>query len=227
MKYGIIYRAFLENGKSYIGQTIKALEERQVEHKHNSKRGISHFYNAIRKYGFDKFMWEILDEGVSKEELDQKETKWIENFDSLNNGFNSRTGGSRGLLRDDVKKRIGEKNKGENNGMFGKLAWNSGKHLSDEHKNKIKTKFKKSHIPWNKGKVLEYKHKSPCSNIRKQKISKANSGENNGQSKLTWDKVREIRKMAKNGILLKTIAQIFNISAGHVSIIVNNKQWKE
>lgn len=143
MKYGIIYRAYLLDGRSYIGQTTKLLEERKKEHQYSSKYRKTHFHRALQKYEFDSFVWEYIDEADSKEELDEKETKWIEFYDSFKNGFNKRTGGSKGLLSEDIKKQIGEKNSGEGNGMYGKPSWNKGKRLTEEHIENIPSKFKK------------------------------------------------------------------------------------
>ncbi len=227
--YGIIYRAFLEDGRSYVGQTINTFEDRKNKHKllaENSRNDCRHFYRAMRKYGFDSFMWEILDSAESKEELDLKEIQYIEKLNSIKNGFNIRTGGSRGKLSEESKEAISIKNSGEGNGMYGKLAWNSGRKLSQEHVDKIITKFKKGNIPWNKGKKNEYKTK-PCSEEIKEKISQANSGSSNGRAKLNWDKINKIRELAKNKMKLKDIAKIYNVSRGHISMIVNNKQWKE
>lgn len=100
--YGMIYKATnLVNGKIYIGQTIKTLRERLLEHKRDSKR-LKHrniaFYNAINKYGFDNFNWCIIDSGLSKGELDEKEVYWINFYKSYihhndSNGYNSTLGG--------------------------------------------------------------------------------------------------------------------------------------
>lgn len=48
----LIYKATNKiNGKIYIGQTHKSLEERKMCHKHDSKNIDTYFYRAIRKYG--------------------------------------------------------------------------------------------------------------------------------------------------------------------------------
>ena len=79
----IIYKATNKvNGKYYIGQTTYPLARRKSMHK---KRALSsyeqgrnsYFYNAIRKYGFDSFDWEIVAEASSQEELDRLEAKFI------------------------------------------------------------------------------------------------------------------------------------------------------
>ena len=74
----LIYKATnIKNNKVYIGQTVKPLSYRISEHKHRFNNTNSHnkFYNAIKKYGWDNFIWEIIEESDNwtKEELDQKE----------------------------------------------------------------------------------------------------------------------------------------------------------
>ena len=80
----IVYKATnMVNGKVYIGQTIQKLEDRITRHKIESNQGIKrHFYDAIRKYGFDQFKWEIIDNSKTEKELDDKEIFWIEYYKS-------------------------------------------------------------------------------------------------------------------------------------------------
>lgn len=90
--YGIIYRAFLFDGRSYIGQTTQSLEKRKNCHFRKSKKDQTHFANALRKYG-KQFIWEILEECQNKKSLNLAECKWIDYFHSIENGFNLKTGG--------------------------------------------------------------------------------------------------------------------------------------
>ena len=52
------------NGKIYIGLTTKTLEERVKYHERDSLRMDTYFYRAIKKYGFDSFKWEIIDDSA-------------------------------------------------------------------------------------------------------------------------------------------------------------------
>ena len=95
--YGIIYKATCKTSKKiYIGQTTTFLGARKGLHKHKAlyeKDFNNHFHNAIRKYGWDDFTWEIIDYAQSFEELNNKEQYWIEYYDSINNGYNISKGG--------------------------------------------------------------------------------------------------------------------------------------
>ena len=88
------------NKKIYIGQSTN-LEERYKSHKRNynnpnSSSFNTHFYNALRKYGFDNFDYEIIiqSESFSKEELNELEIYFIKKFDSFNSGYNMNIGGN-------------------------------------------------------------------------------------------------------------------------------------
>ena len=93
---GLIYKATNKlNNKSYIGQTIKTLEERQKEHFYMAfnKNKDTYFYKALRKYGKENFEWEILENNILKEQLNEKEKFWINYYDTFNQGYNLTQGG--------------------------------------------------------------------------------------------------------------------------------------
>lgn len=96
--FGIIYKATnLINGKPYIGQTVKTLHKRKIEHKSNVKRNSKnyYFYNGIKKYGWDNFEWVTICECSSRDELNEKETFYINELNSLApNGYNLTLGGN-------------------------------------------------------------------------------------------------------------------------------------
>ena len=50
------------NGKAYIGKTNRSLQQRHLEHIHDTRRTFRPFQNAIRKYGIESFDSEILAE---------------------------------------------------------------------------------------------------------------------------------------------------------------------
>lgn len=81
------------NGKVYIGQST------DVENRLKSHRSYStniHLRNAIKFYGIDKFLFEILEE-TNVSDLNDRERYWISEFDStdLNKGYNLTSGGER------------------------------------------------------------------------------------------------------------------------------------
>ena len=225
--YGIVYCAVFPNEKKYIGQTTKQLQKRINEHKHHSSYDEKRYlYRAMRKYGFENIEWLIIKECETKTQLDFWEKCLIELFHTRDRefGYNSKEGGSYGKHSEETKKIISEGKKGKKNPMYGKPSWNKGKKLTQEHVENLS----KSHIgqvPWNKG--LSGMPGTPRTEETKMKISEKNSGEKNGNARLNWNIVREIRDRAANGDKLKDIAKHYGLSPGHVSQIVNNKMWKE
>lgn len=96
--YGLIYKVTnKENGKVYIGQTTRSLEERKYYHyyraEHEPEVTHTHFINALRKYDKDCFSWEIIDTADSQEELNEKEIGYIQKYDSIMYGYNTQAGG--------------------------------------------------------------------------------------------------------------------------------------
>lgn len=91
----IIYMATNKvNGKKYIGKTIRGLKKRKSQHLRDVRNGSqSHFHRAIRFYGEDVFVWEVIYVGSSDEEILQKEIEFISIHDTYNNGYNLTKGG--------------------------------------------------------------------------------------------------------------------------------------
>lgn len=59
----------------------------------------------------------------------------------------------------------------------------------------------------------------------RKKLSLLNSGENNKNSKLTADKITEMRKLRSEGMMLKELSEIFNISVSHAGAITSGRCW--
>ena len=60
----IVYKITnLINGKVYIGQTVRSLEERYRGHIQRANKGyMGKLYPAMRKYGIDNFKPEVIEE---------------------------------------------------------------------------------------------------------------------------------------------------------------------
>ena len=88
------------NNKKYVGQSIDILR-RKYMHEYNAfnKNTLeynSKFHKALRKYGLDNFIFDILEE-CEKEKLSEREQYWIEFYDSFKNGYNATPGGEYGV----------------------------------------------------------------------------------------------------------------------------------
>lgn len=111
--------------KWYIGQSCE-IPSRWNKYKNLNCKNQQKLLRALLKYGYDDFEKIILEGREPKTpqaELDSRETHWITHYDSINNGYNIKTGGSRGKFSDESKRRMS-------------LA-HLGKVLSEETKRKI------------------------------------------------------------------------------------------
>lgn len=111
------------NGKQYVGQTTRTLEQRWREHCCKSSQ-CTYLHHAIEKYGKENFKVEQIDIALDKEELDYKEQQYIKCYNTLvPNGYNLDTGGNLGKkVADVVCYKLKESHHnvyGENNPMFG------------------------------------------------------------------------------------------------------------
>ena len=104
------------NGKIYIGQTVGTLQHRISQHKSNSKK-TSLINMAIRKYGWDNFDADIIDNAENIEELNQKEIYWIKYYKSISpNGYNLEIGGKNATNSEETRKKISQALKGKYQG---------------------------------------------------------------------------------------------------------------
>lgn len=80
----------IQNNKIYIGQSSRNVKERISRHFNDAESGRldTHFCRAIRKYGRESFIWEIIDEAETQEGLNQKEHYWIDYYNTVNEGYN-------------------------------------------------------------------------------------------------------------------------------------------
>ena len=136
------------NGKVYIGQTIHSLDDRWQQHIRNAKKGVrTHFYSAIRKYGENNFEPEVICEATTKEEMNLLETYYIQEYNSINVGYNMVDGGNNNVMfipevnqhhKDVVRS---EENRTKiSNSMKKKIA--NGDFFKPEHRKKLSDKAK-------------------------------------------------------------------------------------
>lgn len=100
----IIYKATnLITNKVYIGQTIFTLEKRKNVHLKNAKSGQNtHFYNAIRKYGTDNFVFEEICQAENRQQLNDLEVYYIQKYNSIDDGYNMALGGDNNIMFSEV-----------------------------------------------------------------------------------------------------------------------------
>ena len=117
------------NGKQYIGQTCRTLKERAGSDGCHYIMKNGAFGNAIKRYGWSNFVPEILEDGLSLEQANEREQYWIAELNTLApNGYNLDKGGLNKSTHESTKQKISK-----NNARYWK-----GKHLSDEAKEKLR-----------------------------------------------------------------------------------------
>lgn len=104
---GFIYMIQGPMGKKYIGQTKKTIEYRFKQHCNQiNSKNCTYLHNAMKKYGINKFTYEIIDE-VDNDFLDNLEIYYINEYNTLvPNGYNLQTGGSAPKMHKETRERI-------------------------------------------------------------------------------------------------------------------------
>lgn len=168
-----VYKHTSPNGKVYIGITSQKPEMRWQGGSGYSRN--SHFYNAIKKYGWNNFKHEILENNLSADDARKKEKELISAYKSNlpEHGYNNSEGGDGAVgfhLSEKAKKKLSDGRKGEKN-------WNYGKHLTDERKKAISDRMKgENHPNYGKRGVLSPNYGRKLSEETKRKISNAQKG---------------------------------------------------
>lgn len=134
-----IYCLTSPSGKSYVGQSVDISRRLYNYEKYNCKKQPK-LYNALLKYGFDKFKIYILEECDIKD-LDEYESFWISYLETVNNGYNLSYGGYNRQLLISSKNKISSANKGKRISEYTKKLISisqKGRKVSDITRMKIK-----------------------------------------------------------------------------------------
>ncbi len=122
---GLIYMILCAvTNKVYIGQTTDPLRVRWNTHKSaarynkeylagnkeapHSKRGMcSKLYRAMNKHGIENFQISVLEDDIDEKDLlNETERQFIEEFDSVNNGYNLKSGGDSSNHSEETKAQL-------------------------------------------------------------------------------------------------------------------------
>ena len=165
--------------KHYVGITSQPLEKRKSVHKHNAltKNLPNYFYRSIRKYGWDNFIWTIIEDSVYDFAiLNSKEIEYIEKYNSFTNGYNMTIGGD-GTVgykhTEETKNKISSTTKGISKGP-----------LSGDHYNKV-VKINKSRC----GKTYEELYGVEKATELKAGLSRYSKEFHNNQNHKNWLKM--------------------------------------
>lgn len=201
---GIIYKVTnVINNKIYIGQTTQSLKKRMCGHKYDLKNKSynSLLHNAIKKYGWNAFIWEKI-ECVKKTDLNEKEMFYINELNTIKpNGYNLTLGGGGNY---------GYKWSDESKLTFSQKV--SGKILTDAHKEKIRV----SMLGKNKGKCFGNNSSSKRPEVRKKLSEKSRRYSDN-----IINYVINLRE--KTHIPFKKISDMVGIPTGTIQDWCNKK----
>lgn len=138
MTYTIYLRTNTANNKQYVGQTCNFKKRNNAWNCLKYYYANEHICNDREKYGLDAWTVEALAETDNREEAWELEQRFIKDYNTLwPNGYNISDGGA---------------------GATGVAPWHKGKHLSDEHKQKMSEAHKgKHHTEESKKKMSEAK----------------------------------------------------------------------
>lgn len=156
----VVYCLISPSCKTYIGQTKRNLNKRLYEHE--TREDCILIYNAIQKYGIDNFTCEILYESDDSDKINEMETYFIKELNTLHpNGYNIRTGGVLNSKHCEASREKMRQSK------LGSKNFNFGKPRTSETREKISLskKGEKHHFY---GKELSYEHKLNLSRSHKK-----------------------------------------------------------
>lgn len=215
MSKGKIYKIQNKiNGLVYVGCTISSLEKRFQEHLYRCLKTDykSKLYNSIKKYGVENFTIDLVDE-CDLSVIYETEKKYIQEFDSFNNGLNSTYGGE-GCLgyihSPDIRKKISEGTK-NGNSHKGKTYEELYGDRAEEEKMKRKNSVK---LKWD----------SMDEDERNNRVKKTKDAIKNN-SKYSQEIINEIKNKIKNGENFSDIKKEYsNISNWFFYQIKNNKK---
>lgn len=162
MAYVVYMHTNRTNGKKYIGITS---QKRVTGRWHNGEgyKQQKRFYSAIKHYGWDGFDHEILFDGLTKEEAEQKEVALISEYRSndLEYGYNIENGGHTNKYTEEQRRQM------------------SLSHIGNRHSRETREKMSASHIglspKWLTGRKLSEETRS--------KMSERRRGEKNPRAK--------------------------------------------
>lgn len=236
---GIYMVVNMVNHKKYIGQSKNIKKRFQSHHlvdykNENNCNYNTKFYQAIRKYGIDNFEVIVL-QLCKEEELDELEIKFIKEFDTFRNGYNSTEGGQ--LWSPNIhsketelkRQQTREKNKSlmsENHPrakLTNQQVWDiRQRYIDGESIKDIYQDFKDlySNQQTFKRIVLGQTYVTVGNIPNKEQIRHTNA-------KLTDVQVKEIRNSYKKGIVsYKELGKKYGLSESSIAAIVKRETYK-
>jgi len=201
----VVYKAEFPNGKVYIGKS-KDFDNRKNKHFYSPKYYNTKFTKAIKKYVFDAIKWEIIFKTNDIELLNQKEKFFIQEYDSIKNGYNISIGGDGGDTISNNPRKIEImkqqlRTKGYDDSYYVEISNTMSKNIIGDYLNNklsIKAIARKYNI--SKQRITRFLN-SHSIKIDKDRAKLTNS------VKLEDDKINSVISKFKSGMTIKDISQ--------------------
>lgn len=209
--YSIYKATCVITNQSYIGFDSNWPNRKKEHNREYKKQSNIKFYNAIKKYGWQNFIWEVIYNSKDGEHtLNVMESHFITEYDSMLNGYNTTGGGRRGPILF-----------GESNGMYGKTH-------SNEIKKAAAIRAKQTFGGKSYEELYGFEKANTLKKIRSDNLKgKDNSGKNNPRfdhKKYTFYNIKSKETVTMNRYEFYTKYKL-NKSGVH-SIIKNGKIHK-
>lgn len=243
---GYIYKITSPTGRIYIGQTIN-ISGRYSSYKNLNCKQQPKIYRSIVKYGWENHKFDIIYEcefcGLDNRVLNELETFWIKEYNSMYEGLNCTEGGGSRIVSEESNKKKGRK--GNLHYNFGKKSKLRNIPRKQETKDKI-SMSKKGHlvceeVRYKISNSLKGKPGIKHTQETKDKISKSSKGKT--ITKEVRDKISNSLKGRKplNGCKINVYvyksdeyvgtynsyvecAKQLNIGGSHISDVINGKR---
>jgi group I intron endonuclease len=214
---GKIYKITnIENNLIYIGCTINSLDKRFYEHLYRCFKTDykSKLYNSMKKYGQENFIIELIEE-CDLSVIYETEKKYIEQYDSYNNGLNSTLGGE-GCLgythSPEIRQKISENTK-NGNSHKGKTYEELYGDKADEEREKRRMSVKKG---WG----------SMSKNEKEQRVNNLRTSVQKKNTKYGVELITELKNKINNGAKFKEIKEQYpQIKDWLYYSLKNNQRW--
>ena len=213
---GYIYKIKnIINSKEYVGCTVNSLTNRFNQHLYRCFKTDykSKLYNSMKKYGQENFIIELIEE-CDLSVIYKSEKKYIEQYDSYNNGLNSTLGGE-GCLgythSSEIRQKISETTK-NGNSHKGKTYEELYGDKADEEREKRRLSVKKG---WESTSIKDKEDRTKKIRESKQK-----------NSKYGVDLVVIVKNKLKEGVKIKQLKELYPEVKEHFFYdIKNGRRW--
>lgn len=129
-----VYKHTTPSGKVYVGITGISVQKRWRNGRGYKKN--NHFWNAIKKYGWENIQHEILGSGMTRHEAGEAEKMYIAVFQSYDQskGYNLTMGGEKGAKHtEESRRKLSEARKGHSYNIGVPFTEERKRHMRENH----------------------------------------------------------------------------------------------